>query len=187
MSAKALLRFSTLDSIDTSTIAERSVKITDALKQLPEFVAARSVLIFAGTGHEVITVSLFESPDKSIYLPFINSLEIGLVKNLEDTDKLGKLSIPKQPADSDILERLDLVVMPGVVFSSDGNRIGRGGGWYDKFLPKLSTAIVRVGLCFSEQIQEITPEPHDQPVDVIITEEQVIRTHARDINPTSYA
>ena len=64
---------------------------------------------------------------------------------------------------------IDVVLVPGLAFDSRGNRMGRGGGFYDRFLATLGPQVQLLGLCVGEQlVDEIPTEPHDRPVDLVI-------------------
>lgn len=66
-------------------------------------------------------------------------------------------------------DEIDLVLVPGVAFSEDGRRLGRGAGFYDRFLDGLGA--VKLGVCFREQIVEsLQAEPHDVPMDALVTD-----------------
>lgn len=70
-------------------------------------------------------------------------------------------------------ESVDLVVVPGVAFDRAGGRLGRGGGFYDRFLADLSSggSMVAIGACFAAQIVDRVPlGPHDRRVDGLVTE-----------------
>ncbi|HEY6873685.1 MAG TPA: 5-formyltetrahydrofolate cyclo-ligase [Geobacteraceae bacterium] len=70
----------------------------------------------------------------------------------------------------------DIVVIPGVVFDVDGKRIGYGKGYYDKALHCLEGMGKLVGFCYDFQVvDDITNEPHDVRMDLLITEKRVIR------------
>jgi len=72
-------------------------------------------------------------------------------------------------------ETLDAVVMPGVAFDRRGNRIGYGKGYFDRLLETLRSDCLKIGLAFDCQIFSALPtEPHDIPVDHLVTETQVI-------------
>jgi len=72
-----------------------------------------------------------------------------------------------------------LVVVPAVVFDRKGFRIGYGGGYYDRFLPKIHA--VKIGLAFSCQIiSEVPKNPFDVAVDGIVTEEEYIETKSNN-------
>jgi len=70
-------------------------------------------------------------------------------------------------------EEIDLMIVPGIVFDAKGYRIGYGGGYYDRYLPKCSGRFI--SLAFHLQIvDELPKESHDIPVDIILTEKSVI-------------
>lgn len=74
---------------------------------------------------------------------------------------------------------IDVIILPGVAFDTQGNRLGQGGGWYDKALERAraknpKTPLV-IGVCFESQIVENVPQNQfDQRVDMIITEDRVL-------------
>ncbi len=83
------------------------------------------------------------------------------------------MMIPDTPATE--IPDLDWIVVPGLAFDLSGTRLGFGGGYYDRFLathPESHT----IGLCFDSQLhpEPLPREPHDIPVDTIITETRVI-------------
>jgi 5-formyltetrahydrofolate cyclo-ligase len=72
---------------------------------------------------------------------------------------------------------IDVMVVPGLAFDTDGMRLGRGGGHYDRTLPRLRPDAIRVAFCFDFQVVPHVPRAaHDQHVDVIVTDRRVIRT-----------
>ena len=80
-----------------------------------------------------------------------------------------------RPADP---SEAELIVVPGVVFSENGSRVGMGGGYYDRFLSQ--QAGLRVGLAFELQVVDTLPtDPNDQPLDMLITELQAIQCRSR--------
>ncbi len=69
---------------------------------------------------------------------------------------------------------IDVILVPGSVFDPLGGRMGYGGGYYDRFLTQDAPQAQRIGLAYTQQIVEQIPmEPHDQYMDIIITEQQV--------------
>ena len=66
-------------------------------------------------------------------------------------------------------DRLDLVIVPGVAFTAGGARLGRGGGFYDRFLARVPDPTPRVGVAFRCQVfDQIPTEPHDAHVDELV-------------------
>ncbi len=95
-----------------------------------------------------------------------------VLKNIRELAP-GKWGIPepvmKIPVPS---QKIDLVLVPGIAFDRRGNRLGRGGGYFDRFLSSIPQRIRKVALAYSFQIVERVPvTPQDVPVDEVITEE----------------
>lgn len=92
-------------------------------------------------------------------------------------------NVPEPRADAERLapEAIDLVLTPGVAFDRAGRRLGRGGGFYDRFFERLAGSprpkpALAVGLAFDEQLVDAVPAgPLDRPVDAIATDTQLIR------------
>jgi 5-formyltetrahydrofolate cyclo-ligase len=79
------------------------------------------------------------------------------------------LRSPRPPHEIVDLDRLDLVVVPGVAFTTDGHRLGRGGGYYDRLLADLPGRVRRAGICHAGQVVPSLPiESHDAEVDDLI-------------------
>lgn len=74
----------------------------------------------------------------------------------------------------------DVVLVPGLAFDLSGGRLGQGGGHYDRLLARLGTGrVVRIGVAFTCQLVEAVPRaPHDQDVELVVTEDGVVGGHA---------
>jgi 5-formyltetrahydrofolate cyclo-ligase len=72
---------------------------------------------------------------------------------------------------------IDMIVIPGLAFDAKGYRVGRGRGFYDRFLAQQDFQGIRCALCFHEQLQAepIPCEAHDVPMNLIVTDREVIR------------
>jgi|TARA_B110001454_G_C12544375_1_gene360845 5-formyltetrahydrofolate cyclo-ligase len=126
---------------------------------------------------------------KTICLPYIdgNSIIPLAVKDLSTLvrSKIGVYTADPASAEEFAPGSLDLIIIPGLAFSTCGKRLGRGGGYYDRFLTGISSRIYKVAVAFDLQICSFIPiEPHDSSVHSIITESRI---HAREqgIKPTS--
>ena len=81
------------------------------------------------------------------------------------TPRAGRPIVPSQ---------IDLVIVPGLAFDAGGNRLGRGGGFYDRFLRRLRRSAITVGLAFECQIIDTVPaDDRDFAVDLIVTDRRV--------------
>jgi 5-formyltetrahydrofolate cyclo-ligase len=90
--------------------------------------------------------------------------------------KYGLLEPKIPPGVSGIRGGFDLVLVPGVAFDSRGRRLGKGLGYYDRFLNGLAGTAVAVGLAFSRQlVPEVPVDSWDMPVDAVVTEKEVLR------------
>jgi 5-formyltetrahydrofolate cyclo-ligase len=101
------------------------------------------------------------------------------IRSLEDLEEGRRGLWEPDPACAEPVaaSELDLVLVPGLAFDRRGWRIGFGAGLYDRFLAGVDAP--RLGLAFSLQIQPSLPvEPHDEPVDWIVTEGETIACRA---------
>ena len=90
--------------------------------------------------------------------------------------KYGLLEPRVPPGVAGLRSGFDLVVVPGMAFDAMGRRLGKGYGYYDRFLFGLAGSAVTVGLAFSLQmLAEVPVDTWDVPVDVVVTEEDVLR------------
>ena len=65
----------------------------------------------------------------------------------------------------------DVVIVPGLAFSADGQRLGQGGGWYDRYLARIRDDCLTIGACFREQLlADVPTEAHDVTLDVVVTD-----------------
>ncbi len=70
---------------------------------------------------------------------------------------------------------VDVVIVPGIAFTRSGTRLGQGGGWYDRFLPRVRTDCANVGVGFEPQLLDHVPtEPHDVLLDTVVTDAGVV-------------
>jgi len=99
-----------------------------------------------------------------------------LVDNLEDLER-GAYGILEPRSESRVdPQEIDLVIVPGVAYDENRNRLGYGGGYYDRFLTGLSASAVSVAPAFELQVVPQLPrDAHDKRVDVIVTENRIIR------------
>lgn len=162
-----------------------SEAILHRLAALPEFAAAARIALYAATVDEVQTEALFAratGAGKAVYYPTVGSTAKTLTfRQVDDLRNLrpgyGGVLEPRTGPER-AAEEIDLVIVPGVAFDRDGHRVGRGGGFYDRWLPRVRGC--RIGLAFECQlVDRVAAEAHDQQVDMIVTEERIIRCAGR--------
>jgi len=93
-----------------------------------------------------------------------------------DARKVPEVLIPQNPKNElHLPEQIDLILVPGLAFSKDRHRLGRGGGFFDRLLASRGAGAFKLGICFSFQIVDAIPiEAHDVVLDAIATEERVL-------------
>lgn len=166
-------------------VAEKSRRIAEKLKGLPEFKEAGVIMFYLDFRKEVQTGEVIAeclARGKRVVIPITDTVNTALIPS-ELMEFPGDLTSgtwgilePKadrvRPADP---QEIDLVVVPGVSFDPNGNRLGYGGGFYDRFLLRTKPGTTFVALAFELQIKnDVHPEPHDHPVHYVITEDRLI-------------
>lgn len=141
------------------------------------FCNAKCVAIYNALKDEVQTEDFINVwyEKKTIALPIVtgNEMEFHLY-NAPLQIKIGQFGI-KEPLNTRLVKQqdIDLMIVPGVAFDINGNRLGRGRGFYDKYLQYLKIPVI--GLCFDFQLLDTIPaEPHDKKMTAIITEKRQI-------------
>jgi len=179
------------NSLEPSWVLEASRAVHQRLVELPEYLSARIVMSYVSVGKEVETHQLLlhmQKEGKTVVIPWCEGRELRLFR-WESLDELecGALNILeprlelRSRQDKHIgPECLDLVLVPGLGFDPNGNRLGRGGGYYDRFLKTTPRKAFRIGLGFECQIVEAIPmSANDEKVDLVITECHTYRPEKR--------
>lgn len=110
------------------------------------------------------------SDKKTVALPKVYGKNILFhkIENVNDL-QLGKFNILEPNENNEIINNADIVIVPGLGFSKEGDRIGYGAGYYDKYL--LEHPLFTMGVCYDFQlVNEIKSEKHDIKMDLIITD-----------------
>ncbi len=154
---------------------EASLKICRLATGVPQFLQAKTVMIYLSCKSEVDTSPLLEACKKAgkcVCAPVVLDDKTMIARQIDEKGlRPGRFGIPEPLGE--IPDKIDLVFVPGVVFSKDGYRIGYGKGYYDRFLK--TTNAVAFGLAFSFQVVDALPfEAHDIPLNAIITEEGIL-------------
>lgn len=173
------------DNLREKEIEVKSVMIKGRLFNLSEFRDANFILFYAAFRNEVKTESMIKEAllsGKRVALPIVSKKKDRLlISEIKDYDKElapGAYNIPEQKEKYQKLKlfhEVDLVILPGVGFDEKGNRLGYGGGFYDRLLSETDHRVTLIGLAYEIQITpRIHRSPHDVRVDKIVTEKRVI-------------
>lgn len=163
-------------------VKNNSQEIMNKIINLSIYKQSKAVFIYMSFKNEVITSELIKKmfkDKKKVVIPY--------------TDMVNTLLIPSEIKDENDLvlnpfgyyepreiikfpvEKIDLVIVPGVVFDNNLNRIGYGKGYYDRILSSVRPDVKKVAIAHDFQVLDSIPkEEHDIKMDMIITEKRVI-------------
>lgn len=172
------------DGLRKEDINQKSTQITQSILADNRVAKAQVVFVYVSFKSEVNTHHLIaELLDigKRVVVPKVNREKKEMYSiEVKDFDELGPSSTygtlePSSFENAVLPHEIDVALVPGLAFDVSGYRIGYGGGYYDKFLPKMNLEAPKIGLCFDVQLVENTlPEQWDFPMDTVITEQRVI-------------
>jgi len=164
---------------------ELSIEIVRKLKEHIHRKNFKFIHCYISFRSEVETRDLIEDEIKSgirVVVPVVEQLDgksLLIHTEISGLDNLKKGTFGlDEPVERRLssLESLDAVILPLAAFDRRGTRLGYGKGFYDKFLHELPKSVERIGLAFSIQELENIPQlPHDESLDTIITEREVIK------------
>lgn len=154
------------------------------LQSVQEFQNSTVVMMFLSLAREILTAGAIAAAleqGKGVAVPKVNWHDHSIIPvaltSLEaemESDRYGlrhPVRAEQMPA-----ERIDLVVVPGLGFDQQGNRLGHGGGFYDRFLSANGCTWTTCGLAFEEQVMEEVPvEEHDVNLDMLVTDAGIRR------------
>jgi len=170
-------------ALEAETRSDKSKTACRNLVETPQFQQSAVVMIYLSLPHEVDTSAAILAAwqqGKTVVVPkiswqqrhmipvVITSLETGFAT------EVGGLRNPITGVPMPI-EDIDLVVAPGLGYDRKGNRLGRGGSYYDRFFANKGLRAVKCGLAFEEQVIENVPTvEHDVQMDMLVTDDEVL-------------
>lgn len=180
-SEKAALRVELIAAcreLAPETVARHSRRVANRLPTVVQYAAAKLIGLYAAIDGEISTRPIFEaavSAGQTCVFPRClagNRLEFAEIRAWEDLEP-GRFGILEPAAHLPIraIEQLDVILVPGVGFDREGNRLGRGGGFYDRTLPAdRSSPPFSIGLGHSFQLLEQLPvRNYDRKVNEVVT------------------
>jgi 5-formyltetrahydrofolate cyclo-ligase len=188
MSDKAIIRRQLRERLNAMTDEERRQKSMAACSLLngsPEFAAARVVMLYLSGPLEVDTAPIALrcwQNGKTVVVPKVSwdqrrMLPVEISSLASDGMTTTGPGVLEPIAGNPIpVQFIDLVVVPGLGFTPTGHRIGRGMGFYDRFLAQPEFIGLRCGLAFQEQVVDELPVlDHDQPLSMLVTDRGIRR------------
>lgn len=173
-----------LAAMSANKAARQSALACRRVLELPEFQQARRVMLYIPMPSEVDTSEVAQEAwrmGKTVLVPKV------------DWDHVEMIAVPCASFDHDIVrgpyglrepasnvefppEEIDFVVVPALAYDRTGRRLGRGGGFYDRFLAHSRLSAVPCGLAFGVQVIEHVPAAaHDRPVKLLVTDVETLR------------
>ena len=159
--------------------------IKERLFRSPEFINAKTIMFYVSTKDEVKTEFMIKDAlklGKKVVVPISDlkkrTLHLSEIKDFDNELEPGVFNIlepEKEFLRPVSAEEVDLVIVPGVAFDEEGDRIGYGMGFYDRFLRTIRKHVPVIGLAYELQIVDDIPvDDTDVTVDKIVTEERII-------------
>lgn len=172
-----------LFNLDSGQRDEKSRNACRNLISTEEFQSASFVMMYLSLKHETDTSEAILHAwqlGKTVAVPKISweqrhmipveihSLETGFSTEVSGLrNPIAGVPVP--------FEEIDLVVTPGLGFDKEGNRLGRGGSYYDRFFANPELKARRCGFAFNEQIVDSIPvTDYDEPMDFLVTDKEVV-------------
>jgi 5-formyltetrahydrofolate cyclo-ligase len=135
---------------------------------LPHEVDTSEAILHAWQLGKAVAVPKISWQQRHMIAVQINSLETGFSTSSSGLkNPISGLPVP--------FADIDLVVTPALGFDKKGNRLGRGGSYYDRFFANAELKASRCGFAFAEQLLDSIPvAEHDEPVEILVTDEEII-------------
>ncbi len=162
-------------SLDISLLSEKIIK---NLFSLDEYINSKNILTYYPLKYEVSTLACFNDADKNWFLPRVNGSMLDICPYNKQKMSLGAYKI-MEPQTEKICDYsiLDMAIIPAAAVDVQGYRIGYGKGYYDRLFKQLPSKVIKVALCPIELLfDSIYPDSYDEPVDIIVTENQILKT-----------
>jgi len=162
------------DAIPAARLVERSAELQRLILSIEHIQHAGSVFVYVSSGNEVRTHELIAAlleAGKVVAVPRVLAqpgvMQAVVIRGLDDFAP-GRFGI-SEPTTHEVLEQTpDVTIVPGLAFTRTGQRLGQGGGYYDRYLAQ-HPATYKVGLCFNEQLTDALPcAAHDAMMDEVV-------------------
>lgn len=151
------------------------------LEKTAAFILSDNILLYHSLPDELSTLDFIDKwhTRKRFFLPRVNGINLEILPYDRSSLHLGAFRIEEPTGDDTVeISAIDMVVVPAVAFDCNGNRVGRGKGYYDRLLSETKAIKIGVGYGF-QLVDAIEAEEHDVALDYVITERGIIRTRRK--------
>jgi len=152
--------------------------VAQQLLSLRHLQRASTIALYLPIHNEIDLSSILDNSGHQYCLPRVEGKHIEMREYINQQSLVeSDWGIDEPAADTQVVEynQIDVLVMPLVGFSSCGDRIGMGGGFYDRYLDQKSAKRpICIGVAYHWQLAKFAPEPWDQPLDIVVTDRQVL-------------
>ena len=178
------------DSLSRDEAQALSDIITEKILSLKEYKEADTILTYVSCRSEVITDNLILAAlndGKKVGVPKVEGdiMNFYYINSLDELEA-GYFGVREPVVDKALVTDPSgcLMIVPGLAFDKDLNRIGYGKGFYDKYFQSHMDALfTKCGIAFDIQLcEKIEADPYDQPLDMLVTENSVILSEAKDLS-----
>lgn len=153
--------------------SEAARNVFSRLEQTAAFIMADKILLYHSLPDELSTIEFIKhwAKRKHFYLPRVNGVNLDILPYDETRLSLGSFHI-EEPTGNDTtdINDIELIIVPAIAYDRQGNRVGRGKGYYDRLLTNTRATKIGVGYDFQLIDEGIDCAPHDVRMDVVITE-----------------
>ena len=145
-------------------IAEERPAVAALFAPLPDEIDISPLLLTVGC--RVVLPRVADGPNGEPEMEFYDFDPAAMTRGAYGIDE-PQGEVPCPP------ERIDLMVVPGMAFTREGTRLGRGKGYYDRYIAREGFRARRIGVCFRHQLlPDLPAEPHDRSMDDVVTGEE---------------
>jgi 5-formyltetrahydrofolate cyclo-ligase len=171
------------DSLSAETLQAFSDIITDKVLGLEEFKQAETILCYVSCRSEVNTRRLIESTlgtGKTVGVPRVQGdiMHFYKIRSFDDLEPGYFGILEPKPEENNLITEIEnsLIIVPGLAFDRDLNRIGYGKGFYDRYFAEYADKhFIKCGIAFDMQIcEKIETDQYDRPLDMLVTEKRII-------------
>ena len=158
-------------ALDVKESLAQSLRVMERIKAIVAQRKPQTVALFAPLGDEVQIAPLAEMVECRVVRPRVKGDDMEFYDYSSASMAVGAFGISEPQGEEAVgAQFIDLMVVPGVAFTEEGDRLGRGKGYYERYLSREGFRAYCVGVCYEHQVvDELPVEPHDRRMDEVVS------------------